>query len=84
MKCPICHIPNDDNWLVEIDGRWSEDMCQECWESECDKSWCEMMIQLEKEGRLNHKNQEKNEIQRLPSAGSGLPQERHDIPQEMQ
>ncbi len=38
-KCKTCGQPHD-NWPAKDGG----DLCQMCWEAECDKSWWEMVI----------------------------------------
>ncbi len=44
MICPKCKTENTDNWPVTVDGKVLNGGCQECWESESDKNWWEMVL----------------------------------------
>lgn len=37
--CPHCGRGNSDNWPLDVKGEIVDGGCQDCWESECDKSW---------------------------------------------
>ena len=52
QPCPGCGRSNTDDWPLEIEGEILEGGCQECWEADCDKSWWEMVVFLDKAGLL--------------------------------
>ncbi len=50
MICPGCGKENDDDWVLEIDGKILDGCCQDCWEAACDASWWEMIEALNRAG----------------------------------
>lgn len=50
MTCHNCHRDTDDEntWTGEA-GR---EICQECWEAECSRSWWEMAVALDRLGLI--------------------------------
>ena len=48
QACPACGTLNDDNWPIEVGGENKSGGCQECWEKECDASWWEAVVALDK------------------------------------
>lgn len=47
-KCPKCGQLNDDDWPLKIKDQICDGGCQDCWESECDKSWWKMINKINK------------------------------------
>lgn len=44
--CPLCKTENTDDWPIEVDGEIIEGGCQDCWETQCDKFWWEVVEKL--------------------------------------
>jgi len=52
MICPLCQNENSDNWPLEIDGKVVEGGCQDCWESQCDDAWWQMMEHVQRQREI--------------------------------
>lgn len=50
MICPRCGIENSDNWPIRVDGKIKDGGCQDCWESECDRTWWNTVIAIGRYG----------------------------------
>ena len=50
MTCPKCGTENTDDWPLEISGEIVDGGCQNCWESECDRKWWDLVIAIDNGG----------------------------------